>query len=98
VIEISDGTRQRIHALFPESDWGQVEQVLRERCGDTLPLVDASRAGLADRIRYAVLKLSCGRTPELEHHVALAARDWRDVLLAAGFGHDPAAHLTWMPE
>jgi hypothetical protein len=80
VIEISDGTRQRIHALFPESDWGQVEQVLRERCGDTLPLVDASRAGLADRIRYAVLKLSCGRTPELENHCATSSPASRGVL------------------
>ena len=98
MIEISDGTRQRIRAQFPEGAWGQVEQMLRERCGDTLPFVDASRTGLAERIRYAVLKLSGGRISELEHHVALAARDWRDVLLAAGFGHDPAAHLTWMPE
>jgi hypothetical protein len=84
MIEISSDTRQQIHKLFPENDWDAVEQMLLTKCGDNLPLVDSTYVELAERIRFAVLKLSGGDVSELEQHVALAALDWRDTLVAAG--------------
>ncbi len=84
MIEISSDTRQRIHKLFLENDWDAVEQMLLTKCGDNLPLVDSSYVELAERIRFAVLKLSEGRVSELEQQIALAAIDWRDTLVAAG--------------
>ncbi|HXN15352.1 MAG TPA: hypothetical protein VN878_03185, partial [Usitatibacter sp.] len=62
-----------------------------------LPLVDTSYELLAERIRFAVLKLSAGNFAELERHVRAAQTDWRDVLLAAGFGESVRAHLEWKP-
>lgn len=33
----------------------------------------------------------------LAEAVDLAITDWRDLLLGAGFAHDPEAHLHWCP-
>ena len=98
MIPLTQGTVARIRALFPEDDREYVARVLAERCGDNLPLMHPGFVSLVERIRFAVLKLSAGDVDALEHHLAAAARDWRDVLLAAGFGVDVAAHLHWMPE
>jgi hypothetical protein len=98
MIPLSRGTIDRIHALFPQPEWDGVAQALVERCGDNLPLVNTTYVALTERIRFAVLKLSEGSREELDHHLQAASRDWRDVLLAAGFGTDFGAHLRWMPE
>jgi hypothetical protein len=96
MIEVSSDTKRRIHALFPETDWNTVEQMLLTTCGDNLPLVDSTYVDLAERIRFAVLKLSKGNISELERRIALAALDWRDTLMAAEFGN-VTAHKSWMP-
>jgi hypothetical protein len=96
MIEISSDTKRRIRALFPKDDWNRVEQMLLTKCGDNLPLVDSTYVDLAERIRFAVLKLSAGSISELEQRIALAALDWRDTLMAAEFG-DVTAHKFWMP-
>ncbi len=98
MIPLSHRTIERIRLLFDESDRDTVARALVERCGDNLPLVHSSYVSLAERIRFAVLKLSGGRVAELERHLQVAATDWRDVLLAAGFGTDLDAHLRWNPE
>jgi hypothetical protein len=93
---LTDGTRARIRVLFAPGDHASVERLLVTRCGHDLPLVN-DWVQLVERIRYAVLKLSNGDVGALERHVAVARTDWRDVLVAAGFGHDPLAHLAWYP-
>jgi hypothetical protein len=98
VIALSRGTVERIDALFPPPEREAVSRALLERCGDNLPLVHTSFVALTERIRFAVLKLSCGSLEGLERHLDIAALDWRDVLLAAGFGSDLAAHLDWHPQ
>ena len=97
MIDLSDATWMRVRAAFPPDQHAAVGRALLERCGDNLPLVDPSYAQLAERIRFAVLKLSGGDLAHLESHLAMAAVDWRDVLVAAGFGEDTRAHLDWMP-
>ncbi len=96
MIEVNSDTKRQIHALFPRNDWNAVKQMLLTQCGDNLPLVDSTRVELAERIRFAVLKLSEGRVAELEQQIALAAIDWRDTLVAAEFG-DLTAHKFWTP-
>lgn len=98
MIDLSEATRARIRATFPEGEWGEVALVLRERCADNLPFVDPAWITLVERIRFAVLKLAAGDRAALERHLEAAARDWRDVLVAAGFARDVTAHLLWMPE
>lgn len=48
-----------------------------------------------ERVRFAALKLSKGDLRELKKAVKLAQTDWRDLLMAAGFGNDVNAHKKW---
>ena len=49
-----------------------------------------------ERVQAAVLKLSGGSIDKLVKATDLAKADWRDVLMAAGFGEDPKAHEEWL--
>ena len=97
MMELTDGTRERIKALYSDAYAGRVEALLLARCGENLPLVKPSWDQLVERIRFAVLKLSKGSFEELEVHIGHANRDWRDVLVAAGFGDSLDAHKDWYP-
>jgi hypothetical protein len=98
MIELSNETIRRVRSLFPEKDWEVISKKLAEECGDHLPMVDAEYVELAERIRFSVLKLSDGNYARLLNEIHEAARDWRDTLMAAGFGDDTKAHLAWEPE
>ena len=78
---------------YAVSDQAVITDLLAEQCGHNLPLVrDAAHI---ERIRLAVLKLASGKPDAILDHIAVAQRDWRDVLVAAGFGNDLTAHLRW---
>jgi hypothetical protein len=48
-----------------------------------------------ERIRFAVLKLGAGDIELFEKATLLAQKDWRDVLVSAGFGEDIESHRSW---
>ena len=97
---LTEAVCQKIDAIFPSASRETVRRLLEERCGADLPLT--TRFGpdpsAFDRIRFAVLKLSKGDVKSLERQIAAAHVDWRDTLMAAGFGEDLRAHLNWNPE
>lgn len=97
MIELSIETAARIRALFNQSDLDMLEDYLRTECGDNLPLVDESFVELAERIRFAVLKLSEGDLGSLVEWVEKSKIDWRDTLVAAGFASSLRSHLSWQP-
>ena len=41
--------------------------------------------------------VSEGSLEKFDRALELAKRDWRDLLMAAGFGHDVAIHRAWAP-
>ena len=90
---------QKIEALFPPESREAVGRLIAERCGADLPLSTHMRSDPAgfDRIRFAVLKLSGGNLQRLRQEIDGAHIDWRDTLMAAGFGEDIHAHLRWNP-
>lgn len=96
-VPLSQETRRRLEALFAASDREAADRLLANECADNLPLWVATDAQGLERIRFAVLRLSGGSLAELERAVRMAQVDWRDVLVAAGFAHDPRAHETWSP-
>lgn len=51
-----------------------------------------------ERIRFAALKLSRGNPHKLLRAIEEARMDWRDLLMAAGFGTDENAHEIWAKE
>lgn len=79
--------------FFEEESRVVVAAVLFNQCGFGLPL--ASSPELIERIRLGVLRLGHGNVDHLLGHLAEAQQDWRDVLVAAGFGDDITAHTKW---
>ncbi|MGE0383204.1 MAG: hypothetical protein AB7Q97_00640 [Gammaproteobacteria bacterium] len=49
-----------------------------------------------DRLRLAAMKASVGRIEGLRRAIAMAKRDWRDLLVEAGFAHDAREHERWL--
>lgn len=84
---------QLVDALFGEAAAPVVCPRLTS-AGSYLRMTDAGY----ERCRIAVLKLSGGDLDAFERALSLFETDYRDLLMAAGFGHDTGAHLTWRPD
>jgi hypothetical protein len=95
---ISTGSEIRIELLFSVDEQELVRSLLRDECGNSLPGLESADPEAMDRFRFAVLKLSQGELPKLEDALRLAKADWRDLLMAAGFGESLSAHQSWMPK
>src|SRR5438045_8765208 len=94
-VPLSERTLRLVRRMFPSDRQAAVVAALEDRCGSGLQLwVSTSPEGL-ERIRFAVMKLGCGSSPEFERALAIANIDWRDVLVAAGLGSSLVAHLEW---
>jgi len=91
----SAATRQKARQLFSQEQYPQASQVLESECGNNLPFLQHEE-GL-ERFRFAALKLSDGNLEKLRSAVELAKRDWRDLLVAAGFANSMDAHKSWNP-
>jgi hypothetical protein len=97
---LTESVGQKIDALFPPENREAARKLIAEKCGADLPLSNRMGPGASgfDRIRFAVLKLSRGDLIALEREIVAAHNDWRDTLMAAGFGEDLHAHLQWNPK
>jgi hypothetical protein len=96
-VSLSTECESRIRVLFVPEEREYVRSLLREECGAGLPGLSGLDATGLDRFRFAVLKLSDGSLEKFDRALELAREDWRDLLMAAGFGHDVAAHRAWEP-
>jgi hypothetical protein len=95
---LTETTRAVIGRLFPEGERDGVEELLVRQCGGNLPLADRWGTAQFERLWLALLKISDGDRSRLDRAVGQARRDWRDVLVAAGFGDSLTAHLQWARE
>jgi len=95
---LTPACEQRIALLFAPDEVALVRALLLEECGNRLPLLEQADSATMDRYRFAALKLSAGSLDKLERALSVAITDWRDLLVAAGFGHSVTAHLEWQPE
>lgn len=87
---------RKLETLFPPEHRAAAAALLEAECGAGLPLIDVQGPAGIERIRSAALKLSEGSLEKLHTAVRLANVDWRDVLVAAGFGNSLRAHLAWL--
>ncbi|MGH7145154.1 MAG: hypothetical protein ACREJ2_13660 [Planctomycetota bacterium] len=85
---ITPAIAKLIKRLFPASDRSAVRAALQN--------LELGRTPEIERIHAAILKLSKRDLILLLSACCLAELDWRDVLMAADFGHDATAHLRWM--
>jgi hypothetical protein len=95
VPEPTEATIRVIRALFPAAARDEVLALLEAECGVNLPLTDRWGEAQFERLWLAVLKLSNGRVDALRDAIRHAQRDWRDVLVASGFGQSLDAHQEW---
>ena len=93
--ELTPFTHEVIARLFHSSNVPAVERLLMDECGSHLPLYKPATPEGLERVRFAVLKLSNGNIDKLLETVSTAKRDWRDVLVWAGFGNNLNAHKEW---
>ena len=96
-LPLSNGTLERIEILFSEPEKTEVIQTLIEECGTNLPFCDKLTVEGSERFRFAVLKLSNGDILEFRRAIKIVKEDWRDTLVAAGFGHSVTIHQEWWP-
>lgn len=96
MIELSPDTLERVHTLFPEDQWSAAEELLLNH-GVFERMAAPTWSELAERVRFAVLKLSFGNLDALSQQLDEAKIDWRDTLMKAGFGHETTAHKHWKP-
>jgi hypothetical protein len=87
-----------VDRVFASEDRAGVVTLLEAECGAALPLWSPVSPEGLERIRLAAIKLSAGQLAELRRVVHSANTDWRDVLVAAGFGDDVRAHERWARE
>jgi hypothetical protein len=96
MVELSEATWEKVRKLFNEDLQQAASEVLEWECADNLPLYAMTDSVRLERVRFAALKVSGGDVEKLRKAVALANRDWRDLLMAAGFGQ-LEAHKHWQP-
>lgn len=94
---LSPETMRRIDILFPPGQRDEAASILTKRCGNNLPFLEKLNEYELERFRYAALKLSNGRLEQLRRATDIANLDWRDLLMAAGFGENVDAHREWLP-
>jgi hypothetical protein len=92
---LTDRTIRLVERLFDADDAAPAQRLLAEECGTNLPFCDTLDAAGLERIRFAVLMLSEGDLEKLRATIDRASADWRDVLVAAGFGYSLTAHEQW---
>lgn len=96
MIEISERTEKLLEKFFPDEFTRKIARgTLIHECGDNIPFCEDHSPKEMDRIRFSVLKISAGDLNKLGEAVDLAKLDWRDLFMAAGFGHDTNAHNDW---
>ena len=97
MIPLSPDTKSKLSRIFPPEDIAEATELLVNECADNLPFYEDADPFSLERIRFAVIKLSKGDLDTLIDQIDLAQIDWRDSLMAAGFGHSVEAHKDWNP-
>ena len=97
MVPLTEATKRHVRAIFSPAAQDAAMSLLERECGDNLPFCERATPESAERIRFAALKMSRGDLAGLAQAVDLAKIDWRDLLMAAGFGCDTDAHRRWRP-
>lgn len=94
---LTPATIRRVRLLFRPEDRAEACRLLLVECGNNLTFLEQATSSELDRFRYAALRLSGGNLTNLRRAISVAQVDWRDLLMAAGFGDDIHIHRRWLP-
>ena len=95
---LSPRTRELVEKIFNPTQVAEAVQWLEDECGNNIPSCDKHDEYQMERIRFAAIKLSKGNMKKLLAAIDEARMDWRDLFMAADFGHDVSAHEQWAKE
>ena len=95
---LSPRTEEHVATLFRGNARHEASELLLHQCGNNLPSLEKEDEFRLERVRFAALKLSQGEIDKLRKAIELAKTDWRDLLMAAGFGKDLNEHKLWSPD
>jgi putative acetyltransferase len=87
---------QLINRLFAPADKPVAALKLAAACPADTTLRSAAHTSELERVRLAILRLANGTLHGLDAAIAAANTDWRNTLVAAGFGHSTTAHQVWL--
>lgn len=91
MVPVSPLNESQTRRQFAKADVEHALRLLGEGIGGS-----RDAPALVERIRSAAIRVSDGKLDALEQAIALAALDWRDLLVAAEFANDANAHLRWL--
>lgn len=94
-MRLSPGTQRRVDLIFPVGARREAATLLANECGTGLPFCADHDGHALERVRFAALKVSEGDLGRLQRAVAMAKKDWRDLLVEAAFASDDRAHESW---
>jgi hypothetical protein len=83
-------TIQLIDKIFNAEEKDVVKSLLIEECSEL-----SEYEHMAERIHFAIIKLSDGNTDTLLWAIQAAKGDYRDVLMWSGFGENVEEHNIW---
>ena len=89
-MSLAAAVEAEIRDRFPVAD---VPRVIAALEAAVIPLGSRAAPSERPRIHLAIIKLAAGDTTRLREALAVAERDWRDVLVAAGL-----ANANWRDE
>ncbi|MEM8712882.1 MAG: hypothetical protein AAGG01_18175 [Planctomycetota bacterium] len=96
MLPLSQRTERLLRATIQKSaERSRVSSLLETEVGQNLPFCEERTAVEMERIRFAVIRLIVEDSETASEAVDLAKTDWRDLLMAAEFGHRVEAHLDW---
>ncbi len=97
-IALSERTRSLISKMFSKSDGIVISDMLYRAVSANISFCANSSPEDMERIRFAILKMTKHSPLNLAVGIYLAQSDWRDLLMAAGFGDDATQHMIWYDE
>lgn len=94
MVPLTANTLAIVKRLFPSSnEQAEVIRLLQNDCSNNV--WNRATPEEMERLWFSALKVSNGTMEGLVHAVAEAQTDYRDLLMAAGFGLDVEAHVRW---
>lgn len=96
-LEPGDGVAAAVESIFPPSDRGFARTLLASFINnEELLFSDLLSSSDLDRILCSVLRVSNGTIEGLCEALEMAADDWAELLVLAGFHKSRIAHRQWL--
>ena len=92
---VTPRTHRLLARLFSPQQQALLVTRLETECGSESLGCNGWTPEQMERIWFAVLRLSFEQPERTDQAFQLAKADWRDLLMAAGFGVDLNAHNNW---